>query len=153
MSHAVVLLFAAVLYGVSFSTYLNRATGPIDVRAANVGYASMGRYPAIIKPIPIPTAPLPSRAPIFYTVKAGDTPAGIAKTLGVTLREITWSNPGLRVPSKVGRVLLVAPVPGFVVGVKTGDPLARLAAASVLDAATRGDGNRILHPPTPRPTP
>ncbi|TMC96247.1 MAG: LysM peptidoglycan-binding domain-containing protein [Chloroflexi bacterium] len=98
MSHAVVLLFAAVLYGVSFSTYLKPANGPIDVRAANVGDASMGRDTAIIKPIPIPTAPLPSRAPIFYTVKAGDTPAGIAKTLGVTLREITWSNPGLRGP-------------------------------------------------------
>jgi LysM repeat protein len=152
MTHAVVLLLAAALYGVSFSIYLKPTNGTIDARAANIGDVSMGRDTAIIKPIPIPTSPLPSRAPILYTVKAGDTPAGIAKTLGVTLREITWSNPGLRVPLKVGRVLLLAPVHGFVVAVKKGDSLASVAAAYGLDAGTIVDFNRIRDPLTPGST-
>jgi murein DD-endopeptidase MepM/ murein hydrolase activator NlpD len=153
VSHAVVLLLAAVLTGYSFSSYLKPAQGSIDARAANLGSAvgdvSMGRDTTIIKPLAIPTSALPNRAPIFYTVKAGDTLAGIAKALGVPFREITWSNPGLRVPLKVGVVLRLPPVSGFVVAVKSRDSLASLAAAYGLDPVTIVDFNRIRGQLTP----
>lgn len=153
VTHAVVLLVAAVLSGYNFSSYLKPANGPINARAANVGRAigdvSMGRDSTIIKPLSIPTSALPNRAPIFYTVKAGDTLAGIAKTLGVPFREITWSNPGLRVPLLAGKVLRLPPVPGFVVRVKKGDSLASVAAAYGLDPVTIVDFNRIRDPLTP----
>src|SRR5256885_9275076 len=109
----------------------------------------MGRDTTIIQPVYIPTAPLSSRSPILYTVQAGDTLAGISKTLGIPFREITWSNPGLHVPLKVGEVLRLPPVPGFVVAVKKGDSLASVAAAYGLDAGTIVDFNRIRDPLTP----
>jgi LysM repeat protein len=142
-----------VLSGYSFSSYLAPAQGSIDARAANVGGAvrdtSIGRDATIIKPISMPTSAPPSRAPIFYRVKAGDTLAGIANTLGVAFREITGSNPGLRVPLKEGEVLRLPPVPGFVAAVKSGDSLESVAAAYGLDAATIVDFNRIRDPLTP----
>ena len=147
------LLLASVLSGYSFSSYPKLANGPIDARAANagetVGAVSMGRDATIIKPVYIPTAALPNRSPIFYTVKPGDTLVGIAKTLGVPFREITWSNPGLSVPLKVGRVLRLPPVPGFVVAVKKGDSLASVAAAYGLDPVAIVDFNRVRDPLTP----
>jgi len=153
MTHAVVLLIAAVLSGFSFSSYLPPAKGSIDARAANVGGTgrdmSMGRESTIIKPISIPSSALPSRAPIYYKIKAGDTLDGIAKTLDVPLREVTWSNPGLRVPLKEGKVLRIAPVPGFVVPVKSGDSLESLAAAYGLDPVTIVDFNHVRDPLTP----
>jgi LysM repeat protein len=151
VTHAVVLLLAAVLS--SYSGYLRPANGPIDARAANVGGAvgdvSMGRDTTIIKPVSIPTSALPSRAPIFYTVKAGDTIDGIATKLGIPFREITWSNPGLRVPLTEGKVLRLPPVPGFVVAVGKGDSLASVAAAHGLDPVTIVDFNRIRGPLMP----
>lgn len=153
VTHAVVLLVAAVLTSYSFSSYLKPAQGSIDARAANVGGAvgdvSMGRDATIIKPVSIPTSAIPSRAPIFYKVKAGDTLVGIAKTLGVPFREITWSNPGLRVPLAVGEVLRLPPVPGFVVAVKSGGSLGSVAAAYGIDPVTIVDFNRIRGPLTP----
>ena len=153
MTHAVVLLIAAILSGFSFSSYLPPAKGSIDARAAIVGGTgrdmSMGRDSTIVKPISIPSSALPSRAPIYYKIKAGDTLDGIAKTLAVPLREITWSNPGLRVPLKEGRILRLAPVPGFVVPVKSGDSLESVAAAYGLDAVTIVDFNHVRDPLTP----
>src|SRR5438445_12599251 len=109
MTHAVVLLIAAVLSGFSSSSYLPPAKGSIDARAANVGGTgrdmSMGRESTIIKPISIPSSALPSGAPIDYKFKYGDTLDGIAKTLDVPLREVTWLNPGLRGPLKEGGVV------------------------------------------------
>jgi len=153
MTHAVVLLIAAVLSGYSFSSYLIPARGSIDARAANAGAAgrdtSMGRDGTIIKPIAIPTSALPTRGPIFYKVRAGDTLDGIAKTLGIPFREITWSNPRLRVPLKEGQVLRLPPVPGLVVPVKSGDSLESLAAAYGGDLVTIVDFNRVRDPLTP----
>jgi len=153
VTHAMALLLAAVLSGYSVSSYPKQATGPIDARAADAGEmagnVSMGRDATIIKPIYIPTAALPNRAPILYTIKGGDTLVGIAKTLGVPFREITWSNPGLRVPLKVGKVLRLPPVPGFVVEVKKGDSLASVAAAYGLDPVTIVDFNRVRGSLTP----
>src|SRR2546427_4942819 len=153
MTHAVVLLIAAVLSGFSFSSYLPPAKGSIDARAANVGGTgrdmSLGRNSTLIKPISIPSSALPSRAPIYYKMKAGDTLDGIAKTLDVPLRQVTWSNPGLRIPLKEGKVLRLAPVPGFVVPVKSGDSLESLAAAYGLDPVTIVDFNHVRNPLTP----
>ncbi len=146
VTHALVLLLAAVLSGYSFSSNVRPAQGSIDARAAIVGEAvgdaSMGSDTTIIMPVSIPTSALPSRAPTFYTVKAGDTLDGIANTLGVPFREITWSNPGERVPLKLGEVLRLPPVPGFVVAVKSGDSLESVAAAYGLDPVTIVDFNR-----------
>jgi LysM repeat protein len=153
VTHAVVLLFAAVLSGYSFSSYLTPAQGSINARAANVGGpmrdGSIGRDTTIIKPISIPISVLPSRAPIFYKVKAGDTLVAIAKTFGIPFREITWSNPGLRVPLQEGEVLRIPPVPGFVVAVKSGDSLESVAAAYGIDPVTIVDFNHVRDPLKP----
>jgi murein DD-endopeptidase MepM/ murein hydrolase activator NlpD len=153
VTHAVVLLLAAVLSSYGLSGYLKPADGSIDAQAANAGVTagdvSMGRDTTIIKPVSIPTAALPQRAPIFYTVKDGDTLDSIAKTLDVPFRQITWSNPRLRLPLKVGEVLRVSPVPGFVVAVTKGDSLASLATKYGLDPVTIVDFNRISGPLTP----
>jgi LysM repeat protein len=153
LTHAVVLLVAAVMAGYSFSSYLRPAQGSVEARAANAGGAvgdvSMGRDTTIIKPVSIPISALPSRAPILYKVKAGDTLPGIANTLGVPFREITWSNPGLKLPLTAGLVLRVAPVPGFVVTVKRGDSLESVAADYGIDPVTIVDFNRIRGPLTP----
>jgi len=153
MSHAVVLLFAALLSGYGYSTYEGPANLPINASAASTGGAygdvSMGRDTTIIKPVSIPVAALPSRAPISYKVQDGDTLVSIAKTLDVNFREIVWSNPGLKLPLKAGDVLRIPPVPGFLVAVKKGDSLDRLAAAYGLDPTTIVDYNRIRGPLVP----
>ena len=156
VTHAVVLLVAAVLSSFSLSSYLKPAQGSIDARAANagatVGDVSMGRDTTIIQPVSIPTSALPSHTPIFYKVAAGDTLDGIAKTLDVPFREITWSNPGLRLPLVAGQVLRLPPVPGFVVTVKRGDSLASIATANGTDPLTIVDFNRTTGPLTPGTT-
>ena len=148
-----VLLVAAVLSGLSFSSHLIPARGSIDARAANAGVAigdtSMGRDTTIIKPISIPTSALQSHGPIYYTVKAGDTLVGIAKTLDVPIREVTRSNPGLRVPLKEGKVLRISPVPGLAVIVKSGDSVQSVAAAYGADPVNIVDFNRVRDPLTP----
>jgi LysM repeat protein len=153
VTHAMVLLMAAVLSGYSLSSYLKPQQGSLDARAAYAGGAvgdvSIGRGTTIINPVSIPTSTLPSRAPILYKIKAGDTLAGIAETLGVPFREITWSNPGLRLPLKEGELLRLPPVPGVVVVVKSGDSLASVAAAYGVDPVTIVDFNRIRGPLTP----
>ncbi len=145
VTHAVVLLVAAVLTSYSFSGYLRPTTGLLSARAANTLGPSgdMGRDTTIIQPISIPTSALPNRAPIFYTIKAGDTLETIANALNVPLREITWSNPGLRQPLTAGLVLRLPPVPGFIVAVKKGDSLATMAADYGVDPLTISDFNRI----------
>ncbi len=150
-AHAVVLLVAAVLSAYSYSSYLVPARGSIDARAAGgaVGDVSVGRDTTIIKPLSIPTLALPSRAPILYKVIDGDTLMGIATTLGVPYRQITWSNPGLRYPLKAGQVLRIAPVPGFLVTVKSHDSLESLATAYGIDQTTIVDFNRVRDPLTP----
>jgi murein DD-endopeptidase MepM/ murein hydrolase activator NlpD len=153
VTHAVVLLLAAILSSYSLSSYLKPAQGSLDARAAGAGGAvgdvSIGTGATIINPVSIPTSTLPSRAPILYKVKVGDTLTGIATTLGIPFREITWSNPGLHLPLKEGDVLRLPPVPGFVVVVKSGDSLQSMAKAYGVDPATIVDFNRIRGTLTP----
>lgn len=132
---------AAAIAGYSTgSLNLPRPSGAaaLDAMAANaqdvLGNVAIGRDSAIIKPLSIPTAALPDRRVIRYTVAKGDTLDTIAQALGVTLREITWSNPGLRLPLKVGETLYLPPVPGVVVITKKGDTAASLAQAYGVDA-------------------
>lgn len=149
VTHAVVLLMAAVLSGYGVSAYLQPATGLTSARAANVADTSLGRDTTIIKPVLIATSPLPNRQAVLYTVKAGDTLDTIAKAQNIPFREITWSNPGLKLPLKTGLVLRLPPVPGFVVAVKKGDSLASIAKAYGLDPVAITDFNRVRDSLTP----
>ena len=140
-SHALVLLMAAAIAGYS-SGGLNlprpSGTAALDAMAANaqgvLGNVTIGRDSAIIKPLSIPTASLPNRRVIRYVVAKGDTLDSIAQALGVPIREITWSNPGVRLPLKPGETLYLPPVPGVVVVTKQGDTAASLARAYGVDA-------------------
>ena len=149
VTHGVVLLVAALISGYTYSAHLAPRAGGLDAAAAGPltvgGDAWYGRDTSIIKPVYIPTAPLPNRAPLIYTVAAGDTLESIAKDLKIPFREITWSNPGLRLPLKAGQGLRIPPlnVPGFVVVVRKGDTLASLARAHGVDPMVIADFNRI----------
>ena len=153
MIHAVVLLVATVLSGYGLSSQLSAVHDAVNAAATSsggtVGDFSLGRGATIIKPVSIPTAVLPSRAPILYTVRSGDTLDSIAQALNIPFREITWSNPGLRLPLRPGLVLRLPPVPGFVVVVHPGDSLASLASELGFDPTLAIDINRIRGPLTP----
>ena len=114
------------------------AAAALDAMAANahetLGNVALGRDSAIIKPLSIPTAALPNRRVIRYTVASGDTLDSIARALRVTVREIMWSNPGLRQPLKAGQTLSLPPVPGVIVVTRKGDTAASLARAYGVDA-------------------
>ena len=124
---------------------LSARPGAVDAQASNtqLGDVVVGRDSTIIAPISIPVAPLPDHRPIPYVIKADDTLLAIAKKFAVTLREITWSNPGLRQPLKVGKLLWLPPVPGVVVQVRKGDTATSIAAAYGVDLATVLGFNRI----------
>lgn len=111
-----------------------------------VGDVSLGRDSVIIKPLSIPTAPLVSRAPIVHMVVQGDTLESIGRQFNLPWRYILWSNPGLRMPLKVGQPTNVAPVPGVVVLVKRGDTPASLAAAYGVEVSTLLGFNGIRGP-------
>jgi len=142
-SHAAVLLVAAVISGYT-AVDMTGATAlrarAVNAQAANeevsVGEVSLGRYSTIIKPVSLPTSALPNRKPIRLTVAEGDTLDSIERAYGVTLREITWSNPGLRLPLKAGQSLELPPVPGVVIEVRPGDSADSLAAAYGVDSTT-----------------
>ena len=133
--HAAVLLIAVAMSGygaADLSHSVAARAGAVNAMAANenaqYGDVVMGRDSTIIKPVSIPIAPLPNRKPLRYTVQAGDTLDGIARDLGITVRQITWSNPGLKQPLKAGLALRLSPVPGVVVVARKGDTAASLAA-------------------------
>lgn len=128
------LLIASAMssYGaVDLSTSLAARAGAVNAMAANENARSgdivMARDSTIIKPVSIPIAPLPNRKPLRYMVKTDDTLDSIAKFLGISVRQITWSNPGLKQPLKVGQTLKLPPVAGVVVVVKKGDTTESLA--------------------------
>ena len=147
LAHAVVLLVATILSAYSFSFRSTPNQGHITAEAANASSSatdiSLGRDSTIIKPLSIPTTALPIRTPMSYTVSPGDTLDTIAKALNIPFREITWSNPGLRLPLKSGLVLHLPPVPGLVIVVQHGDSAASLAAKYGVDPSTIVDFNRV----------
>jgi len=138
-------------YGaVDLSTSMAARAGAIEAGAApaggQFGDLLMGRDSTIIKPVSIPVAALPNHQVIRYAVKAGDTLDGVASAHGLTFRQVTWSNPGLRLPLKVGQTLRLPPVPGVVVVVKKGDSSASLAASYGVDETTILGFNHIRAP-------
>jgi LysM repeat protein len=153
MTHAVVLAIAGAMssYATFDRSFFPNSHAPaISAAAADegvaVGDATLGRDSVIIKPLSIPTSPLPSRAPIVHMVVLGDTLESIGRQYNLPWRYIVWSNPGLRLPLAVGRPLKLAPVPGVVVVVKKGDTLAGLANAYGVDASTVLGFNGIRGP-------
>jgi lysostaphin len=101
-----------------------------------VGDVSLGRESVVIKPLSIPTSALVNRVPIVHVVVEGDTLESIGQQFNLPWREIVWSNPGLRMPLKVGRAIKLPPVQGVVVVVRTGDTPASLAASYGADETT-----------------
>ena len=152
-SHAAIVLTALAISSYSaadFGLAPSSKSVAIDAEAANsqgqLGDVAMGNYSTIIKPISIPASPLPNRSAIRYRVKDGDTLDSIAKAFSITVREVTWSNRGLRLPLKVGQTLELPPVPGVVVLVKPGDTPDSLAASYGVDATTILGFNHIHGP-------
>lgn len=148
-SHAAVLLIATAMSGYG-AVDLNKSMAAVNARAAGeqgqFGDMLMGRDSTIIKPVSIPIAPLPNRRAIRYTVQTADTLDSIAHAFGLTFRQITWSNPGLRLPLKVGQTLKLPPAPGVVVVVKKGDTSASLAASYGVDETAILGFNSIRAP-------
>jgi LysM repeat protein len=142
VSHAVVLLIAATISGYSagnLNVSLAAHAGPFAAHAADIdaryGDVDLSRDSVIIKPLSIPTEPLPDRKPIVYHVSASDTLESVARAFGLSFREITWSNPGLRRPMQAGQVLLIPPVHGFVAVFKADETLAGLATTYGVEAS------------------
>ncbi|HEV2415985.1 MAG TPA: peptidoglycan DD-metalloendopeptidase family protein [Candidatus Dormibacteraeota bacterium] len=136
-SHASIVLVAIAISGygaADIGLSLASRPGTVDAAAVNVGDVALGRDSTIIKPIAIPSTPLPNRHVIRYAVGANDTLDSIARAHGITLREVTWSNPGLHLPLKVGQILKLPPTHGVVIFVKPGDSAATLAATYGVDA-------------------
>ena len=111
-----------------------------------VGDTTLGRDSVIIKPLSIPTSPLVSHAPIVHMVIPGDTLESLGLQFNLPWRYVLWSNPGLRMPLKVGQPLKLAPVPGIVAVVKRGDTPASLANAYGVDVSTVLGFNGIRDP-------
>lgn len=132
------------LSGTSRGAAVNAQAAAYD--ESRYGNVALGRDSTIIQAVSIPTSSLPNRNAIRYLVKEGDTLEGIAGAFNVTLREITWSNPGLRLPLKAGTALELPPVPGVVVIVKRGDTPASLATAYGVDETTILGFNHVRGP-------
>ena len=134
-SHAAVLAIAFAVSGytaVDLGAWPLNRPGTLSAAAASdgtrLGDVAVGRDSMIIKPVSLPAAALPDRKPIRYTAIAGDTLASIATAFGVPIRDVIWSNPGLKLPLKAGTQLAIPPLPGVVVVVKPGETAEALAS-------------------------
>ena len=144
--HAAVLLIAIGMwtYGASnLNASLASPPGAVNAQAANVGDVVLDRDSTIVRPVSIPIAPLPNHKPLAYRIQQDDTLQSIAEKFRVTLREIIWSNPGLKLPLKIGKDLWLPPVPGVVVVARKGDTPSGLAAAYGTDVPTVLGFNRL----------
>jgi LysM repeat protein len=153
MTHAVVLAIAGAMSGynaIDRNFFPSFHPSPVTAAAYDkevaVGDVSMGRDSVIIRPVSIPTAPLVSHAPIVHIVVQGDTLESIGRQYNLPWRDIVWSNPGLRMPLKVGLPIKLPPMPGVVVVVKRGDTPENLAAAYGVDVSTLLGFNGIRGP-------
>ena len=151
LSHAVVLAIALAVssYTVIDRNFFSFHAAAVTATAAaegSVGNISLGRDSVIIQPLPIPTKPLVSRAPIVYIVTQGDTLESIGQQFNLPWRDVVWSNPGLRLPLVVGRPIKLPPVPGVVVVVRKGDSPEDLAAAYGVEVSTVLGFNGIRGP-------
>src|ERR1700738_3306152 len=110
MTHALVLAVAGAMSGYATidrgffpNSHAPAVTASASDEGVAVGGATLGRDSLIIKPLSIPTARLVSRAPIVHVVAQGETLESIGQQFSIPWRYIVWSNPGLRMPLKVGQ--------------------------------------------------
>jgi len=131
--------------------YLTSRLGTVNAEAVvvgeggTVGDVSLGRYSTIIKPVAIPTSAPVSHKPWTYTVRMGETLASIATKYGVTVSQIRWSNTNLYSNDSVatGDQIVLPPIPGVVVNVKSSDTLDALASKYQVDPQNIYDFNRL----------
>lgn len=109
------------------------------------GDVTLGRYSTIIQPVSIPTAAPVSHVPFAYTVQSGDSLDSIAARYHVTVAEIRWSNNDLYSNDSIatGQQLVIPPVHGIVVVVKTSDTVQSLADKYSVDPQVIVDFNRL----------
>ena len=90
----------------------------------------------LYKPVAVDTTIQSSAGMLeHYTVKNGDTLTSIANRYGVSMMTVWWANKITSKESlKVGQDLVIPPVNGLVVTVKTGDTLESLAATNKIDS-------------------
>jgi len=127
-------------------TYLTSRLGTVNAEAVvaseggTAGDVSLGRYSTIIKPVAIPTSAPISHKPFSYTVAAGETLGTIASKFHVSVSQIRWSNTNLISNDTVntGDQIVVPPVPGVVVSVRSSDTIEALADPSVVVAGPYG---------------
>ncbi|HEV2475786.1 MAG TPA: peptidoglycan DD-metalloendopeptidase family protein [Candidatus Dormibacteraeota bacterium] len=140
VSHGLVVLIAVAIsgygaadLGLTVAARAGALSAPVPDDGGSLGNLAIGRDSVIIKPVSIPTSALPNRRAIVYRVKDGDTLDSISHGFGITLRELIWSNPGLRLTLKLGQPLDLPPMPGVVLTVKPGDSAASLASRYGVD--------------------
>jgi len=131
--------------------YLTSRLGTVNAEAVveseggTAGDISLGRYSTIIKPVSIPSSAPISHEPFTYTVQAGETLDSIAAKYKVTVAQLRWSNTNLFSNDSVatGDQIVIPPVPGVVVTVKTSDTIDSIASTYGVDAQTIYDFNRL----------
>jgi len=91
----------------------------------------------LLKPVVVDTTVEDGRDQLrTYKVRSGDTLTGIASRTGVSMMTIWWANKlTSKDDLKIGQTLVIPPVDGLVVTVKSGDTLDSIAAANRVDAA------------------
>ena len=119
-------------------------------QGGQVADVALGRDGVVLKPFAMPTAVPVRHDPISYTVLQGDDLKRIATKYNVTIDELRWSNPrlGTSAQPKPGDLLLVPPIAGVVVQVRTGDTVAALAAVWHVDPVSIVDFNYLRNPDT-----
>src|SRR5216684_4403738 len=139
MIHIVVLVTAGAISSYSamdrsfFPSFHPAVTAVAADKGLAAGDVSVGRDSVIIKPISVPASSLMSRIPIVHIIGRDDTLESIGRQFNLSWREVLWSNPGLRMPLTVGRLIKLPPVPGVVVVVRNGDTPASLATKYGVD--------------------
>jgi LysM repeat protein len=131
--------------------YLTSRLGTVDAQAVvateggTAGDVSLGRYSTIIKPVAIPAAAPMSHKSFGYTVQAGESLATIAAKFHVSVSQIRWSNTNLFSNDSVatGDQIVIPPIPGVVVTVKSTDTLDALATKYQVEAQSIYDFNRL----------
>jgi murein DD-endopeptidase MepM/ murein hydrolase activator NlpD len=150
---------------------------PQDIDGAvNPGFAEVDVIVddgTIYKPVAVDTSIRSSAGMLqHYKVKDGDTLTGIASRFGVSMMTVWWANKlESRDSLKAGQDLIIPPVNGLIVTVKTGDTLDSLARQNkittedIVEVNKLDDTNLIVGQvlvlpgakgdplPTPKPTP
>jgi len=156
--HAAVLVIALTLSGYASITKDLPASAKLRLGVVNaeglttgqggtVDQVSLGRLGTIIKPMEVPNGPPVQHIPLSYTVADGDDLGGIATKFGVTQDDIRWSNADLTNTDRVklGQVLTVPPIHGFVYTVKDGDTVQKLADTFRVDSVSVINFNYLRH--------